>query len=82
MTLRWTPTHEHNEKIFLKGRLRGFDPQASVLSNVRPFFLVIMLTGTGIGVQWQGLLVDRDQNDLHLGNATGVRHNLAVFRDV
>ena len=82
MTLRWTPTHEYNEKIFMKGRLRGFDPQRSVLSNVRPSSLVIMLTGTAIGVEWDGLLIDQSLNDLRLGSANGVRHNLAIFRDV
>ena len=40
-----------------------------------------MLTGTAIGVEWDGLLVDQSQKDLKLGT-TGARHNLAVFRDV
>lgn len=66
----------------MKGRLRGFDPQRSVLSNARPSSLVILLTSTAIAVEWEGLLVDVSQNDLHLGRADGVRRNLAVFRDV
>ena len=30
--LRWAPTYDYNEKLFMKGRLRGFDPQKSLLS--------------------------------------------------
>ncbi len=74
--------NEYNEKVFMKGRLRGFDPQRSVLSNERPSSSVIPLTSTAIGVEWDGLLVDGSQNDLRLGASDGVRLNLAVFRDV
>ena len=80
--LRWTPTYDYNEKLFLKGRLRAFDPQKSVLSNIGPSSLVITLTGTAIGVEWEGLLVDPEQNDLKLGSTPAVRYNFAIFRDV
>ena len=65
----------------MKGRLRGFDPQKSLLSNVGPLSIVITLMSTPIGVEWEGLLVDPAQNDLHLGS-TAARYNLAIFRDV
>ena len=68
-----------NKKIFMAGYLRGFDPQRSVLSNVRPSSLVITLTGTAIGVEWEGFLVGMVRNDL---GTAGARHSLAVFRDV
>ena len=80
--LRWAPTYDCNEKVFMKGRLRGFDPQKSLLSNVGPSSLVIRLINTAIGVEWKGLLVDLAQNDLHLGSTPAVRYNLAIFRDV
>ena len=79
--LRWAPTYDYNEKLFMKGHLRGFDPQKSLLSNVGPSSLVITLISTAIGVEWEGLLLDPAQKDLRLGS-TGVRYNLAIFRDV
>ena len=66
----------------MKGHLKGFDPQKSVLSNLGPSSLVIMLTNTAIGMDWEGLLVDVAQNDLKLGSEDDVRFNLAIFRDV
>jgi len=78
----WTPTHEYNKKVFMRGRLRGYDPQKSLLSNMCPSSLVIMLTSTAIDVEWEGLLVDQDQNDLLIGSKPEVRYNLAIFRDV
>jgi len=66
----------------MKGHLKGFDPQKSVLSNLGPSSLVIMLTNTAIGMDWEGLLVDVAQNDLELGSSDDVRFNLAIFRDV
>ena len=80
--LRWAPTYDYNEKIFMKGHLRGFDPEKSLLSNVGPSSLVIMLIGTAIGVEWEGLLVDLAQNDLHLGSTYETRGDLAIFRDM
>ena len=80
--LRWAPTYDYNEKLFMKGRLRGFDPQKSLLSNVGPSSLVITLISTTVGVEWEGLLVDPAQKDLHLGSTPAVRYNLAIFRDV
>lgn len=66
----------------MKGDLRGFDSDKSVLSNVGPSLLMTTLTSTAIGVEWEGLLVDSGQNDLHLGSTSDLRYNLAVFRDV
>jgi len=66
----------------MKGRLRGYDFQKSVLSNAGPSSLVITLTSNAVGVEWEGLLVDPDQNDLRLGTSPDVRYNLAIFRDV
>jgi len=66
----------------MKGRLRGYDPQKNVLSNVGPSSLVIMLTGTATDVEWEGLLVDQDQKDLQIGSKPEVRYSLVIFRDV
>ena len=80
--LRWVPTYDYNEKLFMKGRLRGFDPQKSTLSNVGPSSFVITLISTAVGVEWEGFLVDPAQKDLELGSAPKVRYNLAIFKDV
>ena len=79
--LRWAPTYDYNEKFFMKGRLRGFDPQKSLLSKVGPPSLVITLISTVIGVEWEVFIVDSAQNNLHLGSPP-FRHNYAIFRDV
>ena len=44
--------------------------------------LMITLTSAVIAIEWEGLLVDQQQNDLHLGTTEDLRGNLAVFRDV
>ena len=40
------------------------------------------LTSTTIAVEWEGLLVDAQQNDLQLGSTADVRYILAIFQDV
>ena len=66
----------------MKGRLRGYDPNKSVLCNVVPASLMTTLTSTTIAVDWEGLLVDAQRNDLHLGSAPDVLYILAIFQDM
>jgi len=66
----------------MKGRLRGYDPNKSLLCNVVPVSLMTTLTSTPIAVDWEGLLVDADRNDLHLGSGPDLLYMLAIFRDM
>jgi hypothetical protein len=66
----------------MKGNLRAFDADKSLLCNVGPSPSMIPLTSKALAVEWEGLLVDAGRNDLHLGSTDDVRYNLAVFRDV
>ena len=66
----------------MKGHLRGYDPNKSLLCNVVPSSLMTTLTSTAIAVDWEGLLVDPQQNDLRLGSTPEVRYSFAIFRDV
>jgi len=66
----------------MKGHLRGYDPNKSMLCNVVPASLMTTLTRTAIAVEWEGLLVDAQRNDLHLGSTPDVLYILAIFRDV
>lgn len=70
-------------KVFLRGRLRGFDAEKSTLSNVGPSSLITTLTSSIIVVDWEALLVEpRKQDPRPLGGTPDVRYNLAIFRDV
>jgi len=66
----------------MKGRLRGYDPNKSLLCNVVPASLMTTLTSTAIAVEWEGLLVDANRTDLHLGSTLDVLYILAIFRDM